>query len=138
MSGGRATGRGPGNIKKIKNIIKHIKIKNIHFNENIRPNVYGEFDEKGNKKRETEHKAGKEDGIYLIYYENGQKEATGPYTSEARIGKWTFWHDNGNKWQEGSYIKGARDGKWSVWKVNGKLKEELIYDNGDFVERIKY
>ena len=47
-----------------------------------------------------------------------------------------FWHDNGNKWQEGSYIKGARDGKWSVWKVNGKLKEELIYDNGDFVERI--
>ena len=39
------------------------------------------------KKRETEHKAGKEDGIYLIYYENGQKEATGPYTSEARIGE---------------------------------------------------
>ena len=67
-----------------------------------------------------------------------KKEATGPYTSEARIGKWTFWHDNGNKWQEGSYIKGSRDGKWSVWKVNGKLKEELIYDNGDFVERIKY
>ena len=33
----------------------------------------GEYDD-GKKERETEHKSGKEDGIYSLLYENGQKQ----------------------------------------------------------------
>ena len=33
----------------------------------------GEYDD-GKKERETEHKSGKEDGIYSLWYDNGQKQ----------------------------------------------------------------
>ena len=94
--------------------------------------------EKGIKERESEHKSGKEDGIYSLWHENGQKKEEGPYKGETRIGEWTWWYENGTKWQEGSYLEGERDGIWKTWKRNGKRWKDETFDNGSFVSRKKY
>ena len=51
--------------------------------------VWTFYDENGIKERETEHKSGKEDGIYSLWYDNGQKKEEGPYLGTTRIG--TYW-----------------------------------------------
>jgi antitoxin component YwqK of YwqJK toxin-antitoxin module len=96
------------------------------------------YDENEIKERETEHKSGKEDGIYSLWYDNGQKKEEGPYRGKTRIELWTWWDEKGNKWQEGSYLDGKRDGTWITWNANGKRRNETLYKNGGFISKKVY
>ena len=97
------------------------------------------YDENGVKERETEHKAGQEEGIYTIFHDNGQMSIQGPYANKLRIGKWTWWYETGEKWKEGDYVADQqRDGAWVVWNKDGSLREETIYESGDFQSKKVY
>jgi antitoxin component YwqK of YwqJK toxin-antitoxin module len=73
----------------------------------------------GQKAAEVNYKAGKPEGLWVVWYKNGQKAAENNWKDGKMDGLETLWHENGQKQSEGNYKNGKKiSGKY--WNSKGE------------------
>ena len=61
---------------------------------------------------------------------NGQKRRESNLKDGKSDGLWTEWYENGQKMKEGNFKDGEPDGLESHWYENGQQRDELFYIDG--------
>jgi len=107
--------------------ISHLVNLNINGK---RVGKYTSWDEKGQKKEESNFKDGKQDGKQTRWYFNGQKSRELTYKDDELDGFWTEWYKNGQKRSDGTWKDGKEDGLWIYWYENGQKEFEGSYKEG--------
>lgn len=75
------------------------------------------------------HKGGKKDGHWTLFYLTNQKQSEGVYKSGLPEGHWTNWYKNGSKYYEGNYHNGKKEGPWIVRDSLGRIMREENFIN---------
>ena len=84
----------------------------------------------GQLKEEGNHKDGKADGLFKIWYANGQLKLEVYYKDGKQVGLWKHWYENGQLSFEGSFKDGKKDGLAKRWYENGQLRDKVYWKDG--------
>ena len=86
--------------------------------------------ESGQKKAETQMKAGKRHGKRAAWFETGQKKEECPYKDDSEEGRCSVWYKDGKKAEEIDYKAGKKHGVAAYWDEKGNKSEESHWKDG--------
>ena len=92
----------------------------------------------GLKKSEGSYDLGKKYGEWAYYNSLGIKDSIVNYKSSIKDGLYTTYYDDGKKKEYGNYNNGLRNGTWTKWWDNGKKEIEIVYSDGDLINKTLY
>ena len=95
--------------------------------------------ENGYKKYENNYKAGKLNGLCLMFWEEtGKMHRQGKYANDLKNGVWNEYAQNGHILSKGKYSKDLKEGKWVFYNMHEKKirEQNFVHDvpEGVFTE----
>ena len=89
-------------------------------------------------KSEGSYNLGKGYGEWAYYNSLGIKDSIVNYKSSIKDGLYTTYYDDGKKKEYGNYNNGLKNGTWTKWWDNGKKEIEIVYSDGDLINKTLY
>ena len=89
-------------------------------------------------KSEGSYNLGKRYGEWAYYNSLGIKDSIVNYKSSIKDGLYTTYYGDGKKKEYGNYNNGLKNGTWTKWWDNGKKEIEIVYSDGDLINKTLY
>ena len=92
----------------------------------------------GLKKSEGSYDLGEKHGKWTYYNSLGINDSIVYYKSSIKDGLYSTYYEDGKKKEYGNYNNGLRNGTWTKWWNNGNKEIEIVYSDGDLINKTLY